>query len=235
MSDGFRSTAQLTCTRRRGTARGGRQQARTTLLAHAFLASRAANPVPRTSGFQPAPARDGAGAVDARPAGVDPVDLGVAIEDAARVRGSRGVVDLLVGVFTGSSVTSDDQIDRHLDRLRAACRQTGRIREIIPVIKRIAVLNPARAHEVAAELAIVHAHLGDRDKGVALLASAFAAQRRLAPQRRSAAFGIAGEIAARVLGELEMSREIVALARSTTQDLAVAASIAAPRLAVSVR
>ena len=147
-------------------------------------------------------------------------DLDLAVAEAARRHGSRGVVDLLVTALTRATVASDTQIDRHLDRLKSACRQTRRYREAIPVIKRIAVLNPARRHEVAAELAMVHAHLGQHATGVSLLESALAAQRRLTPRRRSQTFWAVAEIAARVLGEPALAREVAELGRATAQDLA---------------
>jgi hypothetical protein len=132
------------------------------------------------------------------------------------------VVDLLVAVLTGPLVTADHQIDRYLERLKSACRQTRRYRDAIPVIKRISALNPTRRHEVAAELAIVHAHLSEHAAGATLLESALAAQRRLAPHRRSSSFFVAAEIAARVLGEAALAREIVECARSTAADLVYA-------------
>ena len=201
----------MTCTTRRGTARGGRQRARTAqpLFAHASV-SRTARPAWSTPPAQPVGGQ----------LLVDRLDL--AVEEAARAQGSRAVVDVLVSALTGAAVSSDALIDRHLDRLKSACRQTRRYRDAIPVIKRIAELNPTRRHEVAAELAMVHAHLGEHATGVALLQRALAAQRRLAPHRRSQAFWAAAEIAARVLGEPALAREVAELGRATAQDVALA-------------
>jgi hypothetical protein len=217
MNDGLRSAATLTCTTRRGTARGGRQRVRTAqpLFAHASVS--------RT-------ARAARSSPPAQPIGGDlggdlPVDrLDLAVAEAARAQGSRAVVDVLIAALTGAAVSSDALIDRHLDRLKSACRQTRRYREAIPVIKRIAELNPTRRHEVAAELAMVHAHLGEHATGVSLLQRALAAQRRLAPHRRSQSFWVAAEIAARVLGEPALAREVAELGRATAQDLALASS-----------
>ncbi len=132
-----------------------------------------------------------------------PLDLYDAIEDARRTDGPRGVVDLLVAALTDSRLRSDSEIDEHLDALKSACRQTRRYRDAIPVFHRIAVLNPDRKHEVAAELALVHSHLGERAKAVSLLESAYAQQRRLPAWRRSLAFCLVAELAATVLRQAD--------------------------------
>ena len=220
----------MTCTRRSGSTRGGRKRPRSgqSLFAHppaSFRSAGWAAPVAPVAAVRPTTGGGEGTGPEAGGGGI--LGLELALADVARVRGSHGVVDLLVGVLTGTTVTTDAQIDHHLDRLKAACRQTRRYREAIPVIKRIAVLNPARRHEVAAELAIVHAHLSEHATGAKLLTSALAAQRRLAPHRRSASFFVAAEIAARVLGEMALAREIVECARSTGADLAVAGPVSA--------
>jgi hypothetical protein len=227
MNDGLRSAATLICTRRSGSAPGGRKRPRTgqALFAHAPASANAG--LTRAPAAAVGPATVGGVAATPEAIGSGIVGLELAIAEVARTRGSNEVVDLLVTVLTGATVTTDGQIDRHLDRLKAACRQTRRYREAIPVIKRIAVLNPARRHEVAAELAIVHAHLSEHATGAKLLESALAAQRRLAPHRRSTSFFVAAEIAARVLGEMALAREIVECARSTGADLAVAGPVSA--------
>ena len=110
---------------------------------------------------------------------------------------------------------SDSDIDEHLDTLKSACRQTRRYRDAIPVFHRIAVLNPDRKHEVAAELALVHSHLGERAKAVSLLESAYAQQRRLPAWRRSLAFCLVAEVAATVLRQPTLAQDCAALGRST--------------------
>jgi hypothetical protein len=144
-----------------------------------------------------------------------PLDLYDAIEDIRRTEGSRGVVDLLVAALTDRRVRSDSDIDEHLDTLKSACRQTRRYRDAIPVFHRIAVLNPDRKHEVAAELALVHSHLGERTKAVSLLQSAYAQQRRLPAWRRSLAFCVVAEVAATVLRQPTLALDCAALGRST--------------------
>jgi hypothetical protein len=142
-----------------------------------------------------------------------PLDLQHMIEEAERAYGARGVVDLLVGALTDRRVRRDSDIDIYLDTLKAACRQTRRYQEIIPVLKRIAVLNPARRPEVVAELALVHGHLKDPAKGIALLESTFAEQLRKPARRRSLQFCVVGEIAAAVLGRPALAREIATMGR----------------------
>lgn len=151
-----------------------------------------------------------------------PLDLHDAIEQTERAYGARGVVDLLVAALTDRRVRSDAEIDPYLEKLKAVCRQTRRYREAIPVFQRIAVLNPGRRNEVAAELALVHAHLGEPVKGLALLESAFAEQRRLPARRRSFEFCLIAELAATVLHHPTMAREVAAMGRST--------ALARPRL-----
>jgi hypothetical protein len=107
-------------------------------------------------------------------------------------------------------VRDDSDIDDYLPALKSACRQTRRYREAIPVLRRIAALNPARRHEVNAELAVVHGHLREPTQGVALLESALSAQRRLAVRRRSLAFFVVAEVAAVVLGRPALARAIAA-------------------------
>jgi hypothetical protein len=148
-----------------------------------------------------------------------PLDLYDAIEDARRTEGPRGVVDLLVAALTDRRLRSDSDIDKHIDTLKSACRQTGRYRDAIPVIHRIAVLNPDRKHEVAAELALVHSHLGERAKAVSLLESAYAQQRRLPAWRRSLAFCLVAEVAATVLREPTLAQDCAALGRSTVAPI----------------
>jgi hypothetical protein len=145
---------------------------------------------------------------------LDPLALSDTLTDARRTGGARAVVDVLVAALTDRRVRSDADIDAYLDELKAACRQTRRYREAIPVLQRIATLNPARRHEIAAELAVVHGHLGEPVKGVALLRTALAQQRRLSARRRSLAFCVIAEIAAMVLGQSELARELAALGRT---------------------
>jgi hypothetical protein len=143
-----------------------------------------------------------------------PLDLQHVIEDVERLDGAHGVVDLLVAALTDRRIKRDSGIDAHLDVLKLACRQTRRYKEIIPVLRRIAVLNPARRPEVAAELALVHGHLKERAKGIAMLEAAFAEQLRLPARRRSAGFCVVAEIAAAVLGKPALAREIAAMGRA---------------------
>jgi hypothetical protein len=144
-----------------------------------------------------------------------PLDLQAAVEAVRHTQGAHGVVDLLVVTLTDRRVRSDAEIDAHLDTLKAACRQTRRYRDAIPVIERIATLDPNRKHEVAAELAVVHAHLGERAKAASLLEAALTAQLRLPAWRRSLAFSIIAEVAALLLHKPELAQECAALGRST--------------------
>jgi hypothetical protein len=144
-----------------------------------------------------------------------PVDLHEAIDDVRRTQGAHGVVDLLVVTLTDRGVRSDADIDEHLDTLKAACRQTRRYREAIPVLNRVAVLNPDRKHEIAAEVALVHSHLGERAKALSLLESACAQQHRLPASRRSLAFCLIAEVVATVLHQPGLAQECAALGRST--------------------
>ena len=139
-----------------------------------------------------------------------PLDLHDAIEEAERVSGAAGVVDLLTSALTDPRVRDDSDIDDYLPALKSACRQTRRYREAIPVLRRIAALNPARRHEVNAELAVVHGHLREPTPGVALLESSLSAQRRLPVRRRSLAFFVVAEVAAVVLGRPALARAIAA-------------------------
>ena len=139
-----------------------------------------------------------------------PLDLHDAIEEAERVSGAAGVVDLLTSALTDLRVRDDSDIDDYLPALKSACRQTRRYREAIPVLRRIAALNPARRHEVNAELAVVHGHLREPTPGVALLESSLSAQRRLPVRRRSLAFFVVAEVAAVVLGRPALARAIAA-------------------------
>jgi hypothetical protein len=169
----------------------------------------------------------------------DPLGLHASVHDTRRRCGARSVVDVLVAALTRRTVRSDAEIDPYLDELKSACRQTRRFRDAIPVFQRIATLNPSRRHEVAAELAVVHAHLGETAKGIALLETAHRGQRRLAARRRSFEFCLIGEVAATVLRQPELAREIadlgrtIALARppvlptESTMDAGIEAEVAA--------
>jgi hypothetical protein len=145
----------------------------------------------------------------------DPLGLRDALAEATRSSGARGVVDLLAMVLTGRRVRSDSDIDAYLDRLKSACRQTRRHRELVPVLRRIVQLNPGRRHEVAAEIAVVHAHLREVATGVSVLEMAYRAQRRIGARRRSLEFCVLGEVAAIVLGRPDLAHEIAGLARVT--------------------
>ena len=144
-----------------------------------------------------------------------PVDLRDAVEQTRRSQGAHGVVDLLVVSLTDRRLRSDSEIDEHLDDLKAACRQTRRYREAIPVLERIAALNPDRKHEVAAELALVQTHLGERAKAVSALEAAASAQQQLPIAKRSLAFSLVAEVAALVLRQPELAQQCAALGRST--------------------
>lgn len=145
-----------------------------------------------------------------------PLDPRDAVEGVRRTQGAHGVVDLLVVTLTDRRVRSDADIDEHLDTLKAACRATRRWSELVPVLERIATLNPERKHEVAAELALVHLQLGERAKALFLLESAVAQQRRLPAWRRSLAFSVGAEIVALLLRMPALVQECVALGESTT-------------------
>jgi hypothetical protein len=152
---------------------------------------------------------------DARPFDPrDPLGLRAVVHDTRRRAGARSVVDVLVAALTRRTVRSDAEIDPYLDELKSACRQTRRFRDAIPVFQRIVTLNPSRRHEVAAELAAVHAHLGETVKAIALLETAYRGQRRLAARRRSFEFCLIGEVAATVLRQPELAREIADLGRT---------------------
>ncbi|MBX6749961.1 MAG: hypothetical protein IRY85_09900 [Micromonosporaceae bacterium] len=159
-----------------------------------------------------------------------PLDLHTAIEAARRTQGAHGVVDLLVSTLTDRRVRSDVDIEQHLDTLKAACRATRRWAEMIPVLERIAALNPQRRHEVAAEVALVHVQLGQHAKALSLLESALAQQRRLPAWRRSLAFSVVAEVVAQLLHAPVLAQECAALAESTaTARPARAHRVTAPR------
>jgi hypothetical protein len=144
-----------------------------------------------------------------------PLDLHHAVEDVRRTQGAHGVVDLLVVTLTDRRVHSDEDIDEHLDTLKAACRQTRRYREAIPVFQRVATLNPERKHEMAVEIALAHRHAGDPAKALSVLESAVNQQHRLPSWRRSLSFGVLAEVAATMLGQPALAQECAALAQST--------------------
>jgi hypothetical protein len=159
-----------------------------------------------------------------------PLDLHSAIEAARRTQGAHGVVDLLVSALTDRRVRSDVDIDQHLDTLKAACRATRRWADMIPVLERIAALNPQRRHEVAAEVALVHVQLGQPAKALSLLESALAQQRRLPAWRRSLAFTVVAEIVAQLVHAPVLAQECATLAESTaTARPARAHRVATPR------
>jgi hypothetical protein len=160
-----------------------------------------------------------------------PLDLHDAIDEAHRISGAAGVVDLLTSALTDTRVRDDSDIDDYLPALKSACRQTRRYREAVPVLRRIAALNPGRRHEVAAELAVVHGHLREPTQGVALLESALAAQRRLPVRRRSLAFFVVAEVAAVVLGRPALARAVAAAGRNAlppARRTPVPATVAGP-------
>lgn len=136
-------------------------------------------------------------------------------DETRRAQGAHGVVDLIVVTLTNRRLRSDADIDEHLAALKAACRQTRRYREALPVLQRVATLNPRRRHEMAAEIALVHWHLGERDLAVAVLESAVAEQRSLPAWKRSLAFALVAEIAAMVVGRRELAVECAQLGRSS--------------------
>jgi hypothetical protein len=159
-----------------------------------------------------------------------PLDLRDAVEEARRTRGAHGVVDLLVLTLTDRRVRSDADIDEHLEALKAACRVTRRWAEAIPVLERIAALNSDRRHEVAAEVALIHVHLGERGKALSLLESAVAQQRRLPAWKRSPEFAASAEVVALLLRAPSVVQECATLAESTaTARPARAQRATAPR------
>lgn len=125
------------------------------------------------------------------------------------------MVDLLVSVLTDPRISDDTQIARYLDVLKAACRQTGRYRDAMPVFDRISELNPARRHEMMAECALAHAHCRERSAGTAILRTAIAEQRHLPSSQRDAAFHVVAELAALALQQPEMARRAASLRKTT--------------------
>jgi len=144
-----------------------------------------------------------------------PLDLSAAVEESRRTQGAHGVVDLLVVTLTDRRLRSDAVIDEHLAALKSACRQTRRYREALPVLHRVAALNPDRRHEMAAEIAMVHAHLGEHSLAVSILETAIAQQRRLPAWKRSLAFCLVAEVVAYALHRPDLAGECAELGWST--------------------
>jgi hypothetical protein len=144
-----------------------------------------------------------------------PLGRPATITETWRTQGAHGVIDLIVVTLTGRRRRSDADIDEQLAELKAACRQTRRYREALPVLHHVAALNPGRRHEMTAEIALVHWHLGERDLAVAALESAVAQQRSLPATKRSLAFALVAEIAATVIGRRKLAAECLQLGRST--------------------
>ena len=162
-----------------------------------------------------------------------PLDLHDAVEAIRRTQGAHRVVDLLVVTLTDRRVRVDADIDEHLDTLKAACRQTRRYREAIPVLQRVAALNPDRKHEMAAEIAVAHAHAGDREKALSLLETAVGQQHRLPAWRRSLTFCVIAEVAAMMLGHGSLAAECAALGQSTATPPRRRASALKPAVATT--
>jgi hypothetical protein len=156
----------------------------------------------------------------------------VTIDETRHAQGAHGDVDLIVGTLTRRRLRSDADIDEHLDALKDACRQTRRYREALPVLHRIATLNPRRRHEMAAEIALVHRHLGEHDLAIAVLEAAVTQQRSLPAWKRSLAFALVAEIAATVLGRRELAAECAQLGRSSITPAPRSARAATPARAV---
>jgi hypothetical protein len=150
------------------------------------------------------------------------------IDETRRAQGAHGVVDLIVGTLANRRPRSDADIDEDLAALKDACRQTGRYREALPVLHRVATLNPRRRHEMTAEVALVHWHLGERDLAVTMLESAVAQQRTLPAGKRSLAFALVAEIAATIVGRRELAVECVQLGRSSVTPTPHSAAAATP-------
>ncbi len=144
-----------------------------------------------------------------------PLGLQATIEETRRAQGAHGVVDLIVVTMTNRRLRRDADIDEHLAVLKAACRQTRRYREALPVLHRVATLKPDRRHEMAAEIALVHWHLGERSVAVATLEAAVAQQRSLPAWKRSLAFALVAEIAAIVIGRSDLAAMCAQLGRSS--------------------
>jgi hypothetical protein len=146
-----------------------------------------------------------------------PVGLQATIDETRRTQGAHGIVDLIVAALTKGRLRRDADIDEHLAALKGACRQTRRYREALPVLHRVAEVKPDRRHEMAAEIALVHWHLGERGLAVATLESAIAQQRGLPAWKRSLGFSLVAEIAATVVGRSELAAECAQLGRSTVR------------------
>jgi hypothetical protein len=144
-----------------------------------------------------------------------PAGIQSTIEETRHAEDANCVVDLIVATMTSRRLGSDADIDENLAELKGACRQTRRYREALPVLHRIAALNPNRRHEMAAEIALVHWHLGERNLAVATLANAVAQQRNLLAWKRSLAFFLVAEIAATVMGRSDLAAVCLQLGRST--------------------
>lgn len=137
------------------------------------------------------------------------------IEEISRTHGADGVIDLVVGTLTNRRRRSDADIDENLVALKDACRQTRRYREALPVLRSIAANNPRRRQEMAAEIALVHRHLGEHEVAIAVLEAAISEQRSLPAGKRSLPFALVAEIAAVVLGRRELAAECARLGRSS--------------------
>jgi hypothetical protein len=144
-----------------------------------------------------------------------PAGLQSTIEETRHAEDAHCVVDAIVATIMSSRRQgSDADIDENLAALKDACRQTRRYREALPVLHRVAALNPNRRHEMTAEIALVHWHLGERTMAVATLTTAVAQQRNLPAWKRSLAFSLVAEIAAMVFGRSDLAAVCAHLGRS---------------------
>lgn len=138
-----------------------------------------------------------------------PLDLEDALDDAFD-EGGHAVVDLLGSALTDPRARGDEAIADYLDTLVGACRDTGRQRDGIDILHRLAKLEPDLAYTLIPDVAALHGEIGEDLVAVGLLRQAYVEQQSRPEAERDLAFyGGAAMVAVDLTGAAELTHALV--------------------------
>ncbi|MDT5024356.1 MAG: hypothetical protein QOE61_782, partial [Micromonosporaceae bacterium] len=134
-----------------------------------------------------------------------PLDLDAALENADE----DAVIDILVAALTDRRARGDKAVVEYVGVLLERCQEAGRERDAIDSLQVIAGLEPAIAGTLAAEVALLHADLGERAAALEVLRRQYAVERSLLPADKDLDFYASAALTADGLGDADLARSLV--------------------------
>jgi hypothetical protein len=134
-----------------------------------------------------------------------PLDLDAALENADE----DAAIDILVAALTDRRARGDQAVVEYVGVLLERCQEAGRERDAIDSLQVIAGLEPAIAGTLAAEVALLHADLGEGAAALEVLRRQYDVQRSLLAADKDLDFYASAALTADGLGDADLARALV--------------------------